>query len=165
MRILGELKTEKTISRGQETTQLLKIMGLKKKKEESKDSAQLKLNSAACTFLGVTKGDRVEILEGDNVGEFFIAKVSGEDGRALSAVANSSTLTFTHGAAHNIMKVIATQYELTKDLFPVNDENKDALKGYTWHKLAPKAVDESADDAEVEVTEVKATETKPVDNF
>lgn len=174
-RRLGLLKPKKSATKSRKTERVpqLRLMGLKKRIEDFNSdtgevkvgdavtSHQMKLNGLAVGLLDLQKGDKIDILQRED-NTFLIAKVTGKEGRTLSANKNTDALSLTFGSAHNQMKDVAHVFEVTEESITAqNDEEKEVLGDYKWYILVPSIkaeviVNETA--TSVEVKEEKKAE-------
>lgn len=139
---LLKVKKEKVKVAKVEKYPQLKLMGTRHKElaegETKKVSHQMKLNASAVKLMNLQKGDKIDIVQGDNT--FLIARVSGEnEGRTLSANKNTEALSVTFSTAYELLKEVSFGFEVSNDIIIAqNDEEREILGNYNWHILVPR---------------------------
>jgi hypothetical protein len=111
MKRLGNI----TVSKTEGSTPTIKLMG--------GTSNTVKFNPIALSKLGLGAGNRIDVLEGDIIGEFFITKTSVEgEGRKVSKLGsiNSSSI-------YSFLNQYGKHFEITDTTME--------LDGLTWRKL------------------------------
>jgi hypothetical protein len=143
MKRLGNLKPQRERS----STDQNPILSLSTAK-----SNNIKLNVAAARKLGIVVGDRIDVLEGNTPGEYFVAKaveaavdeanekLEKDQRQELPGKKVSKTLSFTSTLIYPMLKSLSLAFE-------VSDQTTE-FEGIRWNRLVPV----SADKAEPEVT-------------
>lgn len=104
---------------------------------------QLKFNDVAAKNLNLKQGQYVDVLEGDNAGEFYAAVVEEKQGFKLS-----DKFVFSSTTISAFLKTKALKFEVTSDTIE--------FEGKNWYKLIP--IEEKTEFKEENVAEVVNTE-------
>jgi hypothetical protein len=151
MKRLGNLKPQRERSTDSEP-----ILSLSTSK-----SNNIKLNVAAVNKLGAHVGDRIDVLQGDVEGEYYIAKaveaaidaaneaLPKESRQELPGKKLSKSLSFTSTLIYPMLKSIGVAFE-------VSDQTTE-FEGLRWNRLVPTSADKAVQDTETNTVVASTT--------